>query len=157
LRKAPGDGARKTQSERPPSALASASASKKMGARARRLVESASGVCVIAARGVEPGSDVDAGRSLQRAWLALTRRGLVAQPMMAVPGLEAVLDQGDAAPVKLVDPERAKAVVEALRGAFPSLEKGARIAAMMRFGWGPPPSSRIRRLPLEESLAVVGG
>jgi nitroreductase len=138
---------------------------KKMGARARRLVESASGVCVIAARGSEPAVDVAVGRSMMRAWLALTRRGLVAQPMSAVPVLEAILETAQAAApgwVALADEARAEAAVAAVRAAFPNVERGSRIAMILRYGWAPDPSARVRRLPLEESISTgmpggVGG
>jgi nitroreductase len=131
----------------PPERLAAMGIFKKTGARARRLMESASGVCILAVNGSDQASDVAVGRSMQRAWLALTRRGLVAQPMSTIPALEA-LPVGD---------ERAEAVLRAARGAFPSLERGARIALLMRFGWAPAPTVRVRRLPLEESLATASG
>jgi nitroreductase len=115
----------------------------KMGARARRQVESASGVCVITATGSDPAVDLAVGRCMQRAWLALTRRGLVAQPMSAIIALEAAG----------VTDERAVAVIGALRGAFPSAERGSRIAMLLRFGWAPAPTARVRRYSLEESVA----
>lgn len=117
----------------------------KMGARARRLMESASGVCVVTAVGSEPATDVAAGRLMQRAWLALTRRGLVAQPMSSIPALEAMADAG----------ERANEVVANLRAAFPNMERGSRIAVMMRIGWAPAATARVRRLPLEDSVATA--
>lgn len=138
------DALRHTPQER----LAATGAFQKMGARARRLMESASGVCVITTRGSEPASDVTAGRCLQRAWLALTRKGLVAQPMMSIPALDAGLDG-------LAEREPAAAAVASLLAAFPSIEKGARIAALMRVGFAPPPTSSVRRLPLEDSVAVA--
>jgi Putative TM nitroreductase len=139
----------------PQDRLEAMGAFKKMGARARRLVESASGVCVIATRGSEPATDVAAGRCMQRAWLALTRRGLVAHPMTAIPALESALEVVDGTAAPRVDDARATAVVDALRTAFPSVEKGARIATLLRIGWGPPPSSRVRRLALEDSVALA--
>ena len=48
--------------------------------------------------------------------------------------------------------ERTAALLAAFRGTFPSVERGARIALFLRFGWAPPPTVRVRRLPLEESL-----
>jgi len=89
-----------------------------------------------------------------RAWLALIRRGLAAQPLGTVPALEAVLD---AEPTFLAEAERARAAVLAVRAAVPSIEKGARIAMLLRFGWAPPPSATLRRLPLEESVAMGEG
>ncbi len=135
----------------PQDRLAAMGAFRKMGARAQRLVESASGVCVISTRGTDPASDVAMGRSLQRAWLALTRRGLAAQPMTAIPVLEAALEVEGA----IADRDRAATVVQALRGAFPNLERESRIGAVLRFGWAPAPTAVVRRLPLEDSLATT--
>ena len=139
----------------PQDRLAAMGAFAKMGARARRLVESASGVCVVTTRGSEPGADVAAGRCMQHAWLALTRRGLVAQPLAAIPALEAMLDGEAPAGEPLVERDRCAALVESLRAAFPSVERTSRIAVLMRIGWAPSPTSRVRRLPLEESVAVA--
>ena len=127
----------------------------KLGAHARRLVESASGVCVIVTRGSEPAADVAVGRCMQRAWLALTRRGLVAQPMGAIPALEAMLELDERAGVKSDQHDRATAVVAACRGAFPSLDKGTRVAVILRVGNAPPPTALVRRLPLADSLATA--
>ena len=135
------DTLRRTPQER----LAAMGVFKKTGARARRLIESASGVCVLTASGTDPAADVAVGRSMQRAWLALTRRGLVAHPMSSIPALEAI-PAGD---------ERIAAVLAATRAAFPSVDKGSRIALLMRFGWAPPPTVRVRRLPLEDSVAIA--
>jgi hypothetical protein len=139
----------------PQDRLAAMGAFAKMGARARRLVESASGVCVVTARGSEPAADVAAGRSMQHAWLALTRRGLVAQPMAALPALEAMLGDEGGTSEPLAERERIAAAVEALGAAFPSVERGSRIAVLMRIGWAPPPTSRVRRLALEDSVSVA--
>ncbi len=147
----------------PQDRLAAMGAFAKMGARARRLVESASGVCVVTAPNAEPGTDVTVGRCMQHAWLALTRKGLVAQPLMAIPVLETMLESppgGEAAPgtgggEALVERDRCAAVVESLRAAFPSVERGSRVAVVMRVGWAPPPTARVRRLPLEDSVAVA--
>ncbi|HEY3818392.1 MAG TPA: hypothetical protein VGL81_14540 [Polyangiaceae bacterium] len=128
----------------------------KMGAHARRLVESASGVCVIVTRGsTDASADVAVGRCMQRAWLALTRRGLVAQPMGAIPSLEAMVEGDDAQGVKGESHDRAAAVVAACRAAFPSLEKGARVAVLLRVGNAPAPTALVRRLPLKDSVATA--
>ena len=55
--------------------------------RARRLVNSASTLCVIRQRNSGPTADRDAGRVFQRAWLAATESGLAVQPMMSLPVL----------------------------------------------------------------------
>ena len=132
-----------------------AGALQKMGARARRLVESASGVCVITQPdGHDPASGVTVGRCMQRAWLALTRRGLVAQPITTVQVLGGVLGVEGAS---LPDAERVEALVAKFVAAFPSVEKGASIALLMRYGWAPPPTTHVGRLPVEESVVREGG
>jgi nitroreductase len=135
-----------------PDRLAATGAPQRMGARARRLVESASGVCILTKpEGADPISYVNVGRCLQRAWLALTRRGLVAQPMSVFHVLDSVLGiEGS----NLPDQERVETVLSRFKGAFPSVEKGSSIAMVMRYGFAPPPTTLARRLPLEES---VGG
>ncbi len=120
---------------------------KKMGGRARRLIESSSGVCIITTDGTGDVADVHVGRALQRAWMALTHHGLAAQPMTTVMSL--------AHSSLAADPEtgpRVMAVLTAFRRAFPSVSKDSRIAFLMRFGWAEAPSCRVGRLPLEESL-----
>jgi hypothetical protein len=89
---------------------------------------------------------------MQRAWLALTRRGLVAQPMSSVTALGNIAELEGAASFG-EDAGRVTAALAGFRGAFPSVEKGARIGLLLRFGWAPAPSSRVRRLALEESVA----
>jgi len=144
------DALRRTPQDR----LVAMGAMGKMGAHARRLVESASGVCVVVTRGSEPSADVAVGRCMQRAWLALTRRGLVAQPMNAIPALETMLELDGRAGVQNEQSERAAAVVAAFRAAFPSVEKGSRVALLMRVGNAPPPTALVRRLPLVDSVAA---
>jgi nitroreductase len=125
----------------PQDRLVAMGAFKKMGARARRLVESASGVCIVTTSGSDPASDVAVGRCMQRAWLALTRRGLVAQPMTSLLQLETLLALEERTDGTHPDGhDRAAAAVGALRGAFPGVERGARIGMLMRFGWAPAPT-----------------
>ncbi len=137
----------------PPDRLAASGAFKKMGARGRRLMESASGVCVVAVKGDDPASDVAVGRAMQRAWLALTRKGLAAHPMSAIARLEALLSI-EATASTLVERERVEGVVKALRSAFPNLEREARIGMLLRFGWAPAPTALVRRRSLEDSVAA---
>jgi nitroreductase len=145
------DALRKTPQDR----LVAMGAMAKMGANARRLVESASAVCVVVTRGSEPSADLAVGRCMQRAWLALTRRGLVAQPMNAIPALETMLEQDERAGVPNDQRDRAAAVVAACLAAFPSVEKGARVALLMRVGNAPAPTALVRRLPLLDSVATT--
>jgi nitroreductase len=131
--------------------LAATGAPQRMGARARRLVESASGVCIFTKLGgPDPIADVNVGRCLQRAWLALTRRGLVAQPMSVFHVLDNVLGiEGSDLPKR----EQVEGVLSRFKAAFPSVEKGSSLAMLMRYGWAPPPTTLVRRLPLGESVA----
>jgi nitroreductase len=132
--------------------LAATGAPQRMGARARRLVESASGVCIFTRpEGNDPLADVAVGRCLQRAWLALTRKGLVAQPMSVFHVLDAVLG---AEGTSLPEHGRVEAVLSRFKAAFPSVEKGSTIVMLMRYGWAPAPTTLVRRLPLEESIAA---
>jgi hypothetical protein len=135
---------------------------KKVGAHARRLVESATGVCVITA-GLDPMDDVEVGRAMQRAWMALTKHGLAAHPMTTLVTLslaftnlaeidgarDTIPDAQDAVPI------RAKALVESLRRTFPNVAQDARIAFLMRFGWAEAPSCRVGRLPIEAVTTVL--
>jgi len=73
---------------------------------ARRLVSSASGMCVVTALDSAPGTDVLVGLALQRAWLALTEAALAAQPMMTLPVLDSVLAYGPSVAGSLRDPNR---------------------------------------------------
>lgn len=139
----------------PQDRLAAMGAFRKTGARAQRLVESASGVCVVSTKGTDAASDVAVGRSLQRAWLALTRRGLAAQPMGSIPRLESALEATPEPGGGGLDRERATAVAQLLRGAFPNLEKESRIGMVLRFGWAAAPTALVRRLPLGDSLAMA--
>lgn len=154
---------------------------KKLGARARRLVESASGLCVITARGSDPMTDVAVGRSMQHAWLALTRRGLVAQPMTAMMSLAAVAERPTDATASLLNFDRdtlpdaegskpppsaaevaaaehqtrVRELLPAFRAAFPNIELDARVAVLLRFGWAQSVTARVRRRPLEDSVVLA--
>src|SRR5262249_8275088 len=58
----------------------------------RRLVHSASGLCLIVAPDGEAGTDLHVGQAMQRAWLALTAAGLAVQPMSSPVILSATPD-----------------------------------------------------------------
>jgi hypothetical protein len=130
---------------RPAGPGAVAAAAKALGARARRLVESASGVCILTAIGDDPMTDVDLGRSLQRAWMVLTQRGIAAHPMTAMMSLASSPGAND-------DP--IAALHASFRRTFPNVPDDARIAFLMRFGWAEAPSCRVGRFPLEDSCVV---
>jgi hypothetical protein len=136
----------------PQERLAATGAAQRMGLRARRLVESASGLCVITKpeAAQDPQVDVTVGRCMQRAWLALTRRGLVAHPMSTV---QMLADLADAPGEEVPETDRIRSLVSKFRAAYPSVDKGSSIAILMRFGWAPPPTTLVRRLALQESVA----
>jgi hypothetical protein len=125
---------------------------KKMGARARKLLESASGVCIVSARDNDPSSDVLVGRCMQRAWRALASGDIAAHPMTTIPAMEAMLGVEETGSFADLGGDQTDSILASFRAAFPSVERGARIAFMMRFGWAPPPTVRVGRRALAESV-----
>jgi hypothetical protein len=119
-----------------------------MGARARKLVESASGLCLIVAPDADAETDLLVGRAVQRAWLALTERELAVQPMMSLLVLENAADHGPAELVTALGREHLAALREGLRTLAPEIGDG-RPAFLMRFGYAPPPSGRTGRLSVQ--------
>jgi nitroreductase len=128
-------------------------ASKVFAAKARQLVAGASGLCLVAARGRDAATDLAVGRALQRAWLALTARGLAAQPMMSLPVLDNALDHGDDALRRALGADRVAALLDEFRARAPEVGDG-RPAWLLRFGFAPPPSGRTGRRPLEAVAAA---
>lgn len=116
-------------------------------AKARQLVVSSSGLLVVAAPDGSSPTDVNVGRSVQRAWLALTGLGLSAQPMMSLPVLENVLEHGDDRQKSALGVARVSALLDEFRSLLPELG-GRRPAWLMRFGFAPPPSGRTGRIPV---------
>jgi hypothetical protein len=123
-------------------------AKRKFAAAARRLVQSASGLCAIVTANDSPKNDLMIGRSLQRAWLALTTSGLVAQPMMSVAIMENILRHGSKELLQSVGRAQAQDVVTEFRRLVPEAGKD-RLAFTMRFGHAKGPTCRTGRLPLE--------
>ena len=129
-----------------------AAAIAKIAAHERKLVESASGVCFFSATGDDPTVDVNVGRAFELAWLALTRRGLVAQPISAIAALEAMVALDERGTLSAAEIERARAIIDAHRAAVPSIEKGARVGIALRFGWAEGATAKVGRRRLEESV-----
>lgn len=119
--------------------------------QARKLVESASGLCVIAAPDDRPETDFAVGRAMQKAWLALTKADLAVQPMMTLAALENVLTYGTPDLIASVGKYQVQALMKRFRELVPELG-GDRPAWIMRFGEAPPPSGRVGRLPLEKVM-----
>jgi nitroreductase len=116
-------------------------------AKARQLVESASGLCLVVAPDGSEATDLVVGRAMERAWLALTARGMAAQPMMSLLVLDNVREHGDPALIEALGRDRLSAMLEELRTLAPEIGDG-RPAFLLRFGFAPAPSGRTGRLPL---------
>ncbi len=116
-------------------------------AKARQLVESASGLCLVVAPDRSPRTDLLVGRAMQRAWLALSGAGLAVQPMMSLPVLENVLEHGAPAVVASLGREKVEALGADFRKLAPEVG-GGRPGFLMRFGYAPAPTGRTGRLPL---------
>ena len=126
-----------------------AGAGRIFAAKARRLVESASGLCLVAAPDDSEATDLAVGRTMQRAWLALADRGLAAQPMMSLIVLENALGSEDPALVASLGPDRVATLSSRFRAATPEIGD-RRPAFLLRFGYAPGPGGRTGRLPLSE-------
>lgn len=116
-------------------------------AHVRKLVESASGLCLVVARDGRQETDLAVGRALQRAWLGLTAEGLAAQPMMAILVLENIADHGGTGALSPRTRREMAVLAEELRALVPEIA-GGRPAFLLRFGYAPGPSGRTGRLPL---------
>ena len=121
--------------------------SRVFAAKARRLVDSSSGLCLIVARDDGEETDLLVGRAMQRAWLTLTAEGLAVQPMMSLLVLENVSEHGDAALLESLGRGTLAALRDEFRALVPEIG-GWRPAFLMRFGFAPAPSGRTGRLPL---------
>jgi nitroreductase len=118
------------------------------GKKARQLVRSASGLCLVVAPGGSEATDVLAGRALQRAWLALAAEGLATQPMMSLLVLENVADRGNRGLIDALGHDKLAGLRDRFRALAPEIA-GRRPAWLLRFGQAPSPTARTGRLPLE--------
>jgi hypothetical protein len=116
--------------------------------KARRLVLSSSGLCVITSSGNGPAIDVALGRSMQRTWLAFTEHVLAVQPMMSLPvllnvALHSTTDHSDA--------------IDAFSNEIPRrcpagrclAENASSAMAILRFGRAPRATARAGRRPFD--------
>ncbi|HTD53152.1 MAG TPA: ThiF family adenylyltransferase, partial [Thermoanaerobaculia bacterium] len=113
----------------------------------RRLVQSASGLCLIVARQQGEQADLDVGSALQRAWLALTQEGLAAQPMMSLLVLENIHDHGRERTLVPATARQMAAFRKEFRTLAPEIGEG-RPGFLLRFGYAPPPTARAGRRPV---------
>ena len=97
----------------------------KLKAAARRQIVSASGLCVIMFQADSSRADVVTGRTTQRAWLALVRERLYAQPMMSLAVLQNALDNGTPALVaSLGGSERVQGLFREFHALLPDVGEG---------------------------------
>jgi nitroreductase len=134
---------------------------KMIAAQSRRMVQSASGLCLVVGPDKSVASDLAIGQAMQRAWLALTAAGLAAQPMMALLLLETVWDTQVPEFLDAYGRDHIAALREEFRSLAPEIGQ-RRPGFLLRFGYAPPPSGRSGRLPwtavtdLEEAAAATG-
>jgi nitroreductase len=120
--------------------------------KAKNLVSSASGLCILVAHNDELTTDFQVGRIMQRSWLELTSRGCAVQPMMSFPVLDNLRRQRHNGCSEM-SPE-----TTSLADAMCSLigtQAHERIAAILRFGYAQRPSGRTGRLPAERVTRFV--
>jgi nitroreductase len=122
--------------------------SRAFATKARKLVGSSSGLCLVVARDDSEATDLLVGRAMQGAWLALTAEGLAVQPMMSLVVLENVYEHGAPALVESLGRGRLAALRDRFRALAPEIGTW-RPAFLMRFGFAPAPSGRTGRLPLQ--------
>jgi hypothetical protein len=121
-------------------------ASRSFASHARKLVASSSGLCIVTADA--DGAELHIGRAMQRAWLALTKLGLCAQPMMSCAVLDNALRNG--APDIFSVRAGAETAVRRCRASLLALGIAARPRFILRFGYAAAPSGRTGRLDLTE-------
>jgi hypothetical protein len=120
---------------------------KPLAAHSKRLVESASALCLFVATSSRAETDLAVGQAVQSAWLALTASGLAAQPMMSLVILDGVLEQGSPETVASFGKTELEDLRAELLGRAPEIGSG-RPAFFLRVGFAPPPTGRVGRRPL---------
>ena len=149
------DGSLRIMTRMPDGLLKLGGVSRIFADKARHLVRSSSGLCLVVAQDGDEPTDLLVGRALQRAWLALTEARLAAQPMMSLLVLENVADRGDRDLREALGPDKLEALRAEFRSLAPEIE-GRRPAWLMRFGHAPPPSGRTGRLPIASVVLGTG-
>lgn len=114
-----------------------------IGAQSERLVRSAGGLCLGFARDHECTTDFKVGRTMQQAWLAITRQGLSAQPMMSLPVHESA---GRFRPDLRLTTRAIANIESAGRELRKFAGEGMRPAFLLRFGDAEPPTGRCGRM-----------
>ena len=115
--------------------------------KAKRLVRSAAGLCLISSCDDHPSAELHVGRAMQRAWLALANNHLAVQPMMSALVLGSALKNGDAALKQCMCRRRIDELWQSFRDLSSDVSR-ARPAALLRFGYATSPSARTTRRPV---------
>lgn len=123
------------------------------GATGRKLVESASGLCLIVEEDDTRHTKLRAGRTMQQAWLAMTECGLAAQPMMSLPVFENILAHGTPDSFSALNRDEIQALIDELHTIAPEIGEG-RSSVLMRFGYAAAPSGRTGRLDPREVTTI---
>lgn len=117
-------------------------------AKARQLVESASGLCLVSApEGSDEQADLQVGRAMQRAWLELTAQGIAAQPMMSLAVLENLLDHASPSLAASLWEDRLQELRQQFRKMVPEAGRD-RLGFLLRIGWAAAPTARTGRILL---------
>lgn len=124
-----------------------AGASQVFAAKARHLITSASGLCLVVAPDHLEWTDLLVGRAMERAWMGLTAHGLAAQPMMSVCVLENIRENGDEALCLSLGRNTLCEIRDQFHSLVPEIGNG-RPAFLMRFGFAEPPTGRTGRLSM---------
>ena len=112
---------------------------------ARKLIRSASGLCVLTVESESPTAELHVGRAMQQAWLALTERGLAAQPMMSAMVLDCALHHGSPELIEALKRQNTAATLADFRAELERAGISGRPAFLLRFGYAAAPSGRTGR------------
>jgi hypothetical protein len=140
--------------------IKAAGAPKFFAKHARKLVASAAGLCLVVAPDNAAPTDIQVGRVVERAWLALTAKNLAVQPMSSLMVLENALEFGSQNLVESLGRKQIESFKAEFRALAPEIGAG-RPAFLLRFGFGPAVSGRTGRLPVQavvesRSLDAIG-
>lgn len=122
-----------------------------LGRHARRLMQSASGLCVITAPDDQLATELSVGRAVQSAWLELTQMGFSVQPMGSLYLLDHMSRYESSGIRQLLKRKKIESLLARFRQVVPQVESG-RLAFLLRFGYGPSARVRTKRLLLEDVL-----
>jgi hypothetical protein len=135
--------------------LKAAGGARLFAAHARKLVESSSGLCAIAAPDATDRSLFRSGRAMQRAWLALTENGFAVQPMMSLMVLANALERGTPHLITSLGRDNIESLLAQFRSQLPEIT--GKLQFLMRFGRTPTSNGRTGRLEPRVYSAVTDG